>query len=920
MRKPTYTLDEIANWSQNNFVSLPKVQRGFVWKPSQIENLWDSLLRGYPIGAFVMSPSENKNKGYNYEMLDGQQRHTAICLGFAKKTLRDNVNEVSVFIDLEKPKGNDNRKYIFRVITKSHPWGYQRTDNTKTLSSENIRKARKLYGVDNHLEVPFDERFFPFDATLPVPFHLFIEAAASFNDNESLVQLISKIYALPYWNKVTEILSEKVKQASSDIPKTPHAKKKIPELSSGDKISTRITEIYETLKKILDKDDGQKVPTLYLDFEQFKKEAILSIPDHLEQDHEKKQIITDESEDEDGQAEAEDEIENLFIRLNAGGTPLRGEDLNYSILKAKIEQKLQDKIEKACQSFMSPARFITIAYRLYHHKQTLDVGRDSLSMKVKAKQFQRTIHDDLRKAEATQVNRYNFETFLEEVCTNNTYENSTLLEYAKYILSYSKINLCGLPYLITSEIADAAPEVMFMLLYRLLIKGDRFKLDAEDASDHKRMIGVITMFMWFGRGKKGRDHSKLLSNIWPAIKDLEGEKLFWSASTIQRARINDVLASFPQYYELSKILKENISHGSGKTVRDRFNKTDFGFFLNQILDNRNLILYAQRDFLSTKYKEDDFNLQDTNVPFDWDHIYPSNLIYKPRKIPKIIKECRNTNGNLRAWPYDLNRMDQDDLPSIKLDPLNPKKYLNTDKEQLSFQNAKNNWQSYIKEKNIETHSKLKDHLMKISACSNEWGDCSTVDTKGDWRTWKPVYKLIMERNLSICQTWYTELLIKDLISIKDKWHFAKMLNKQNGNWKKNPVENPVFKKAFNHDDDDFWVSREIFLSDSCVQIYFTYCKDSIETLGTEEIGFGLYLKKPGTLLQKIESTDKDKKIYTAEEGCWIYNAFTLISHDEELYIKLFSQFKTWFKAFTNNEMKSLAEEFDGLLIAKYKSK
>ena len=32
---------------------LPNVQRDFVWKPSQIENLWDSLLRRFPISAFI---------------------------------------------------------------------------------------------------------------------------------------------------------------------------------------------------------------------------------------------------------------------------------------------------------------------------------------------------------------------------------------------------------------------------------------------------------------------------------------------------------------------------------------------------------------------------------------------------------------------------------------------------------------------------------------------------------------------------------------------------------------------------------------------------------------------------------------------------------------------------------------------------
>ena len=50
-----FTLEEIAKWELNpehSGVELPSIQRGFVWKPKQIEDLWDSILRGYPIGSF----------------------------------------------------------------------------------------------------------------------------------------------------------------------------------------------------------------------------------------------------------------------------------------------------------------------------------------------------------------------------------------------------------------------------------------------------------------------------------------------------------------------------------------------------------------------------------------------------------------------------------------------------------------------------------------------------------------------------------------------------------------------------------------------------------------------------------------------------------------------------------------------------
>ena len=95
----TYTIQDISEWPQKKMVSLPTVQRGFVWKPYQIENLWDSLLRGYPIGAFVLSPRQSANREESkYEMLDGQQRATAICLGFGNDTFRDSQDKIKVFM------------------------------------------------------------------------------------------------------------------------------------------------------------------------------------------------------------------------------------------------------------------------------------------------------------------------------------------------------------------------------------------------------------------------------------------------------------------------------------------------------------------------------------------------------------------------------------------------------------------------------------------------------------------------------------------------------------------------------------------------------------------------------------------------------------------------------------------------------
>ncbi len=300
LEQPSYTLQEISKWDEaendeKRQVILPSVQRGFVWKTNLIENLWDSLLRGFPVGAFVLS--ENKNKK-TFNLLDGQQRASAICLGIGTKAFNTSKDNIKIFIDLKKPEEDDNRKFIFRVITKSHPWGYQRTDNTKILRSEQIKKSMEICNVDDHLKKENFEKFFPYDADLPIPFTFFIESALKNNDTEELVK---KIENWGYWYLIKKGWEDEVKESKKDS----EVDEKY-ELDSDAKIKKRINEIFIDVKAML---GNQKIPALYLDLSKVAKNQ-----DNSE--------IREEDPNDDFK-EGKDEIENLFVRLNSGGTPLR---------------------------------------------------------------------------------------------------------------------------------------------------------------------------------------------------------------------------------------------------------------------------------------------------------------------------------------------------------------------------------------------------------------------------------------------------------------------------------------------------------------------------------------------------------------------------------------------------------------------
>ena len=106
---PGGTIEQAVDEIERNNYVLPAIQREFVWKPEQIERLFDSLMQGYPFGALLFwkvlpetasefqfydfvrdyhqnnddhSPKVNLRKGVGVTaVLDGQQRLTALNIG-----------------------------------------------------------------------------------------------------------------------------------------------------------------------------------------------------------------------------------------------------------------------------------------------------------------------------------------------------------------------------------------------------------------------------------------------------------------------------------------------------------------------------------------------------------------------------------------------------------------------------------------------------------------------------------------------------------------------------------------------------------------------------------------------------------------------------------------------------------------------
>jgi len=846
---PTYfNLLDIAQWANTNFVSLPTVQRGFVWRPYQIEELWDSLLRNYPIGAFVMSRREEDG----YEILDGQQRATAICLGFAQTTFRDTQDHIRVFIDLDKPDTEDHRKYIFRVITRSHPWGYQRTQPSDTLTSVNIRKAIDRYGNADTVKVNLDD-FYPHDAHCPLPFNFFLEAAAK---GDALEDLMGQLTSWKHYDAVITHWQNHHLEVDKDA-KT--------------QLYVRIARIYADVLKMLCRKTGQKVPAMYMSLGQFNDE------DNVEQ--------TSDA----------DEIENLFVRLNSGGTQLVGEELNYSILKAHLSRNTQDIIEKACKSLARPARFITIAYRLYQSTTKGQSQTDALSMRIKPKQFQRTIS---KQAAA-------FGQFLETICLKKAYNGKTLLEYTEEILRHTQSQTYGLPFLVYSKLSDAAPELVFMLLYRIYKQSDRFPTTTiAERTLHRKALGMLTMFLWFGKGENHKDHARLLTNIWPAVSS-SSKEVFWSGDTVQRASINGVLIAMPNYEDngqrigLSKLLTYTLQPTS--KILNRFEKdggTAFSNFLWRAIHNRDLILYAQRGFLEEYFQQDQYRLEDTNMPFDWDHISPNKFVYSRRYIPQIVKDWYGTIGNFRAWPYALNRMDSDNSPAHKLAPFNTRFH---SAQTIVSNQAK--WLPFVtRNQHLVAHTDaLNEKLAQWSFCDTDWYNCNSEDMVNGW---PKTIKAILHRNVKLIKEWYDQLFIEELLT--PTIGFDKILNQKFFSTK--PTNIPEIDKWFNPDHRVNWMSKAFKIGNHTLWFYFHYPHGNMGFLQAGQMNFGMLNIEDETFIGKMKAK-LDGEMDT-ETFQWVEKSFTLLSCSKPSVEAWLNDLKKWL-----NKL-SLATEIKEQLVLK----
>lgn len=161
----TLTVGHLINKIETGELGLPELQRPFVWKDTKVRDLFDSMMRGYPIGYLMLwecPDLENKKVigtgSHSYEspkevIIDGQQRLTSLfAVMKGRKVLNSKYDERTIIISYCPLK---NKFEVGTSATKKDPeWIYDVSQLYLAPSSrkftnafiDNLEKAREAKG------------------------------------------------------------------------------------------------------------------------------------------------------------------------------------------------------------------------------------------------------------------------------------------------------------------------------------------------------------------------------------------------------------------------------------------------------------------------------------------------------------------------------------------------------------------------------------------------------------------------------------------------------------------------------------------------------------------------------------------------------------------------------------------------------
>ncbi len=172
-----HPIETLLTWVKSGEIAIPEIQRPFVWEPTKVRNLLDSLYQGYPVGYLITwrNPTIRLKDGTTAAgkriLIDGQQRVTALMAALlGREVLNKNYENVHIRIafhpqeekfEVANPAIRKDSAWIADVsdvfapearllqITKSYTAANDGVDEDHIFSA--LEKLRKI--INNHVGI-----------------------------------------------------------------------------------------------------------------------------------------------------------------------------------------------------------------------------------------------------------------------------------------------------------------------------------------------------------------------------------------------------------------------------------------------------------------------------------------------------------------------------------------------------------------------------------------------------------------------------------------------------------------------------------------------------------------------------------------------------------------------------------------------
>lgn len=667
--------------------AIPSLQRSAVWRPQQVELLWDSVLRGFPIGALVVSPvlAQQQSRpgrhgtGWAHEhlthhLLDGQQRCNAIALGYLDPFATPESDPAhTLWLDLapqEHFAANSSRTFLLRVCTSAHPWGYGSQDSDAgqqdTLSAHQMRSALHddyrwpQQPHEAHYQRPRPKDTWPHKAGAPVPLAWLLQCAEAAHSAQDI------------WPALRTRLEQ---HFALDAPDAPDALPRLHDRHWARKAHALLLQAQAAPNATLH-DIAQALHAV----QHMRIVALTVSPEALARG------TRQESEHAGDSDQRIANVEHLFQRLNAGGTELRGDELLYSMIKAywpgieaTIDQlprrppatqvallgtraALSSTIEGKPRGALSVSQLRAMA----HPERTRTPEQHAQERQRIAAMF--ALHDPANAPSPQSAE------------TTQTAEIARILQVVDGWLLYdARTTPWGLPSVLRSLMADKCSEMFFFLMLVARASLHQPIAPRHERSVRRRLLGLASAVHWFGVDAPAAVRKlweigppqywlkpQAFDGVLAALKDLGHER-----SGIVNLRPPMGLAKIIEKPSLDTLQDWDWWHtliaapADGDEDKQNQRHNSYWPLLEKLPYSEPLLMYAQRAWMAQRFGDYDPQSSDFwdghNRPWDLDHILPQTYFTKKRNAQymRVCQQWGNTIGNLHILRFEENRSRQD---------------------------------------------------------------------------------------------------------------------------------------------------------------------------------------------------------------------------------------------------------------------